>query len=157
MFYFYKYLEYFFTAYIAFVSVIAISFSLDSLRDALPQKIGCHQKLGNCNNFLFRGDVELGEIITLVISAAISISWVMTKNWILNNTIGISLIMITLKIIKLNSLKVSCILLISLFFYDIFWVFYSDRIFDKSVMITVATMVDLPIKLEIPPFRVLPI
>jgi len=60
--------------------------------------------------------------------------------------------MLIVRVVRLNSFKVACILLTMLFFYDIFWVFFSDRIFDESVMISVATKVDLPLKLELPAF-----
>ena len=65
--------------------------------------------------------------------------------------------MLLIRIVRINSFKVGCILLTMLFFYDIFWVFFSDRIFSESVMVSVATRVDLPLLLEIPAFRPLPI
>jgi len=46
--------------------------------------------------------------------------------------------------IQIGNYKVSCILLIGLFFYDIFWVFGTD------VMVTVAKNFDAPVKLMIP-------
>ncbi|KAG1752921.1 signal peptide peptidase-domain-containing protein [Suillus lakei] len=44
-------------------------------------------------------------------------------------------------LLKLDSFKTGCILLSGLFFYDIYWVFGTD------VMLTVATSLDVPIKL----------
>jgi hypothetical protein len=54
------------------------------------------------------------------------------------------------KIIRIPSYKVAFILLGLAFFYDIFWVFFSDYFFGKSVMATVATNIDLPMKLSCP-------
>ena len=48
---------------------------------------------------------------------------------------------------RLSSLKVASSLLILAFFYDIFWVFISSSIFGKNVMVTVATGLNVPIKI----------
>merc|ERR1719197_1447931 len=41
-------------------------------------------------------------------------------------------------------------MLVGLFFYDIFWVFFSKGVFGSNVMVTVATGVEAPIKLMFP-------
>ena len=41
--------------------------------------------------------------------------------------------------IKLPNIKVATIILVCLFFYDIFWVFISPYLFGDNVMVTVAT------------------
>lgn len=45
---------------------------------------------------------------------------------------------------------VAASLLILAFFYDIFWVFCSSAVFGKNVMVTVATGLDVPIKILVP-------
>ena len=40
--------------------------------------------------------------------------------------------------IRLPSLKIVFTIFILLFFYDIFWVFFSERFFHQNVMVTVA-------------------
>merc|ERR1719345_384877 len=52
--------------------------------------------------------------------------------------------------IGLSSIKVGVILLVALFFYDVFWVFGSKSIFGSNVMVSVATGVEAPIKLMFP-------
>jgi len=103
------------------------------------------------------GQPEIGEILQITISTVLVIYYLITKHWILNNIIGFALIMLIIRVVRLNSFKVAFILLTMLFFYDIFWVFFSDRIFSESVMISVATRVDLPLLLELPSFKNLPI
>lgn len=49
-----------------------------------------------------------------------------------------------IELISLQSIPVGCILLLGLFFYDIFWVFGTD------VMVTVAKSFEAPIKLVFP-------
>jgi len=45
----------------------------------------------------------------------------------------------SLSILRIPNIKVACIALVCLFFYDIFWVFYSESIFGENVMLKVAT------------------
>jgi hypothetical protein len=52
---------------------------------------------------------------------------------------------------RLSSLKVASSLLTLAFFYDIFWVFISSSIFGKNVMVTVATGLNVPIKILVAP------
>jgi len=55
--------------------------------------------------------------------------------------------------IRLPNLKVGSVLLIVFFFYDIFWVFFSEFIFKKNVMVTVATeLPQLPMVVIFPRF-----
>jgi len=101
------------------------------------------------------GLVGLHSIITLVLAAGIITLWMTTNSWLIINGIGICIGITALSILKLQSLKVSSILLILFFFYDIFWVFISDKIFKKNVMISVATSmtsqsISLPMLLQFP-------
>jgi len=68
----------------------------------------------------------------------------LTKNWITNNIIGLAFSIQAIALLSLGSFKVGAILLIGLFFYDIFWVFGTE------VMVTVAKSFDAPIKLLFP-------
>ena len=94
----------------------------------------------------------LGPIPVLVfILAPICIvcvgTWLLTKSWLLNNLLAISLIIFFLTSVRLSSLKVASPLLTLAFFYDIFWVFISSFIFGKNVMVTVATGLNVHIKI----------
>lgn len=87
----------------------------------------------------------------MFIGAFISLSWYFTKNWMLNNLLGIILALTFLKVIRLTTLIPGLVLLGLLFFYDIFWVFISPKFTNgKSVMVAVATNLDVPIKLLMP-------
>eukprot|EP00003_Mantamonas_plastica_P008422 TRINITY_DN1737_c0_g1_i3.p1 TRINITY_DN1737_c0_g1~~TRINITY_DN1737_c0_g1_i3.p1 ORF type:complete len:208 (+),score=83.57 TRINITY_DN1737_c0_g1_i3:217-840(+) len=68
----------------------------------------------------------------------------MTKDWMANNLIGVAFSVQGIQFLDLGSYQVSAMLLVGLFFYDIFWVFGTD------VMVTVATKFDAPIKLVFP-------
>ena len=84
------------------------------------------------------------------------VAWLLTRNWVLNDIVGVLLVFCFLRVVRINSFLVSTILLVLLFGYDIFWVFYSDRLFGSNVMLNVALKFDLPIKLLMPHFSPLP-
>jgi len=66
------------------------------------------------------------------------------KHWALNNVLGICFCLQGIERFSLGTYKIGAILLVGLFFYDIFWVFGTD------VMVTVAKKLDGPIKLLFP-------
>jgi signal peptide peptidase-like protein 2B len=60
--------------------------------------------------------------------------------WISQNIFGLSLCILILSLIKLNSLRIGTALLIAVFFYDIFFVFVTPYLFNgESIMVSVAT------------------
>lgn len=77
----------------------------------------------------------------LVASIALTAYYSYTKNWIASNIFGLSFSINAIQLLSLDSFKTGMILLSGLFFYDIFWVFYTP------VMVSVATNFDAPIKL----------
>ena len=79
-------------------------------------------------------------------------SWYLTHYWLLNNILAVFLALTFLKTLRLSTLIPGMVLLGLLFFYDIFWVFLSPYFTTggKSVMVAVATGLDIPIKLVMP-------
>jgi minor histocompatibility antigen H13 len=76
------------------------------------------------------------------IAIPIGYYYFMTKNWVTNNIFGECFSIVSIELISLQSFQVGCVLLIGLFFYDIFWVFGTD------VMVTVAKSFEAPIKVK---------
>ncbi|KAK4802803.1 hypothetical protein SAY86_001006 [Trapa natans] len=74
-----------------------------------------------------------------IVSAVV---WAVYRNhsfaWIGQDVLGIALIITVLQIVRIPNLKVGTVLLGCAFFYDIFWVFVSKKMFHESVMIVVA-------------------
>lgn len=66
------------------------------------------------------------------------------KHWILSNIMGVSFSYGAVQLISPTTFQTGSILLGALFFYDIFFVFYTP------LMVTVATNLDVPIKLLFP-------
>jgi signal peptide peptidase-like protein 2B len=97
------------------------------------------------------GATTIASIIGTLVGITISISWYATRNWLLNNLLGIALAITFLKTVRLSNLVPGLLLLGLLFFYDIFWVFISPVFTGgNSVMMVVATGLDIPIKLVMP-------
>ena len=103
------------------------------------------------------GYTEVKNLVCFGVSFILMVSYLITRNWVLNNIIGVAYCFFIMKSVKLTSLKVGAILLSMAFFYDIFWVFYSESFFGGNVMVTVATGLDLPVKLQFPHLQSLPI
>lgn len=86
----------------------------------------------------------LADIISFLGSAAFCVLYLQKKHWVMNNVLGICFCLKGIERFSLGTYKVGAILLIGLFFYDIFWVFGTD------VMVTVAKTLDGPIKILFP-------
>jgi len=97
------------------------------------------------------GDVSIASLIGFIFGASVATWWFITRNWILNNLMAASICLVFLKSVRLNSLVPGLVLLGLLFFYDIFWVFFSSNFTGgESVMVAVAKGLDIPIKLWMP-------
>ncbi|KAH9368460.1 hypothetical protein HPB48_012610 [Haemaphysalis longicornis] len=89
--------------------------------------------------------VEVRQLLLIVISVAVSFSFVVFRNeswsWILQDILGTLFSVYMIRNIRMPSLKVISLLLVLLFFYDIFFVFLTPLILPKgdSVMVEVAT------------------
>merc|ERR1711977_700559 len=116
---------------------------------AFKIKLGILDKLPkSVKLFLFDTDEDLGdleitgsELICGLSSAAFCWWYHTSKHWVSNNVIGLSFCIQGIEMLSLGSVQVGMILLSGLFFYDIFWVFFTP------VMVTVAKSFDAPIKL----------
>ena len=75
----------------------------------------------------FLGVVTHIEMMSLVIGLMIGFSWYFTRNWVLNDIMGLAVCFVFLKTLRLNKLIPGLLLLTLLFFYDIFWVFGSTQ------------------------------
>lgn len=84
------------------------------------------------------------DIVCLVLSATCAIFYAVTRHWVTNNIMATIFTLFALENMFLESFQVGSIMLIGLFFYDVFWVFGTD------VMETVAKSIDGPIKLLFP-------
>ena len=84
------------------------------------------------------------DLLCLTLSIICALLYVATEHWITNNILGIVFTLFALENMFLGSFQIGAIMLVGLFFYDIFWVFGTD------VMETVAKNINGPIKLLFP-------
>lgn len=100
------------------------------------------------------GDVDLqftvAELVSMVPAVAFAKVHFDNKWPLTNNVLGISFCVQAIESLSLGNYRNGAILLLGLFFYDIFWVFFSEGIFGDNVMVEVATNLDEPIKLLFP-------
>lgn len=96
------------------------------------------------------GIVSQRHVVGCAFGALTWICWLWTGHWMLNNVIGIAVSASAISFLRVSSGKVAVVLYSLLFFYDIYWVFYSQNQFGESVMVSVATKIDMPVKLEYP-------
>lgn len=94
--------------------------------------------------------VTLMELLGWCIGGVMAAGFIFSKNWIINNVFGVSFCLLGIKMIGISSYKTGAIMLVGLFFYDIFWVFGSKPVFGSNVMVSVAKGVEAPIKLMFP-------
>jgi len=93
----------------------------------------------------FKFDFSINDAFGLLVSVGHTLWYIQSgKNWIANNIFGVAFCIQGISMISLGGYSVGLILLSGLFFYDIFWVFFTD------VMVTVAKSFDAPIKLLFP-------
>lgn len=84
------------------------------------------------------------EILLGLVSGGFCIWYYQNKHFYANNALGLSISLQAVEHLSLGAVQHGVILLGGLFFYDIFWVFYTP------VMVSVAKNFDAPIKLLFP-------
>lgn len=95
-------------------------------------------------DFSYDFTVTLGDLLAFILSAGVTALYLYKKHWTMNNVLGICFCLKGIEKFSLGTYKIGAILLVGLFFYDIFWVFGTD------VMVTVAKSIDGPIKILFP-------
>lgn len=88
--------------------------------------------------------VDLLFLILFALSSIIGYAYFITKHYYLNNILGIFFSIVGIENVMMGSTHIGFILLSLLFFYDIYWVFFTP------VMVTVAKNLEGPIKLMFP-------
>ena len=100
---------------------------------------------------LLCGKVNICQFLEVLCGAGVVLTWAITRNWVFNDIIAASLALTFFKTIRLNSVGPGVFLLSLLFCYDIFFVFISPALTKgTSIMVAVATTIDLPIMLKMP-------
>lgn len=88
--------------------------------------------------------VSAADAVAVPVAMVVLVWYGSTKSWVANNVLGVCFSVQGVSMINLGSYQTGAILLSGLFFYDIWWVFFTE------VMVTVAKSFDAPIKLLFP-------
>lgn len=84
------------------------------------------------------------DVLAFILAGAQGCWYLWTKHWVANNAFGLAFALNAIELLPVNTIRIGCILLCGLFFYDVFWVFGTD------VMVSVAKKFDAPIKILFP-------
>jgi len=143
--------------YFGLVGTGAVALTIGPFMDKIAPKSLNERKLGFKKKIphplpesILSKDFEIGidltatDLISVSLACGIVGLYFTKKYWALNNLLGICFCLQGIERLSLGTYKIGAILLVGLFFYDIFWVFGTD------VMVTVAKNLDGPIKLLFP-------
>lgn len=72
------------------------------------------------------------------------------QDWVTNNLLSVCFCLWSVRTIGMPNIKVGVVLLVGLFFYDVWWVFGSEAVTGHNVMVAVAKGVEAPIKIVHP-------
>lgn len=134
------------TCYFFVLGILALSATLlPAAKRFLPIKWD-EDQIVLCMPYFPSVSVEFtkAQVIASIPGTFFCIWYVLKKHWLANNILGIAFCIQGIEMLSLGSFKIGGILLVGLFFYDIFWVFFTP------VMVSVAKSFDAPIKLLFP-------
>jgi len=151
----YKYLDsdwikFFFSCYVVFMCTNGLAINAGQVVAVLTNSRGLGKFTALFTVPYFDLRVTLVDLVAYLASAALGVFYIQTKNWIVNNVMGLSFCLLGIKLIGIAKYRTGVIMLCGLFLYDVFFVFYSKSVFGSNVMVTVATGVEAPIKLLFP-------
>jgi len=135
MFFFFDSMQVVFAVCTAVLAASAFAFLMLPLCQYIMRPCATPNKLsfGCCGRF------TPAELLSLFLSTLFVTVWVCTGHWLLMDALSMGLCVSMIALLRLPSLKVSCLLLSGLLIYDVFWVFFSSYLFNANVMVQVAT------------------
>lgn len=122
---------------------VTIRNSFWGLRAVAYQKV--HLQIKALNSFKAKVRFDMLDV-TAAVAALIAVTYFafFAKPWWLTNLLGFSFCYGSLQVISPSTFTTGSLILASLFFYDIYFVFFTP------LMVTVATKLDVPIKMVFP-------
>jgi len=131
--------------YFALVGCGALTLTIGPAMDIIAPKsmneykMGFKKKISHpLPEWILPKDYEIGmnltatDLVSIGLACGVVALYFQKKYWAFNNVLGICFCMQGIERLSLGTYKIGAILLVGLFFYDIFWVFGTD------VMVTVA-------------------
>lgn len=103
-----------------------------------PKDIKSKRQISN----MYLNNVLIVSFVLSIISTAYF--YLSPNDWLISDAVSMNMAIWSIAQLKLKNLKSGALILIALFFYDIYFVFGTD------VMVTVATNLHIPVKLSLP-------
>ncbi|GIY83587.1 signal peptide peptidase-like 2B [Caerostris darwini] len=141
LYFLYDYLVYFIISLFVLASILSVHSCLEPL--VLKIKGSFCKSDFRCGSSSCH--IDFRQVLLVAFAIAVSVFWVIVRKekyaWILQDFLGVAFCIHMLKSIRLPSLKICFVLLVLLFFYDIFFVFVTPyfTVKGESVMEEVAT------------------
>ncbi|XP_046451496.1 signal peptide peptidase-like 2B [Daphnia pulex] len=142
LYFFFSYLVYVIIGLFVLASITAVYQCLEPIVRRIP--VGAF-KLPRCDAGFVQVHVEVRQLVLFIGAVTLAVCWVVYRKekfaWILQDILGFAFSVNMIRQVRLPSLKICTLLLVLLFFYDIFFVFITP-LFTKngqSVMVEVAT------------------
>ena len=140
------------TAYFGVLGVLAVGAIVTPVvhgvvfggRDLKSYALFAVPKIRWLNEERWTVEFTAAEAVSTVLASAGTLQYVRTKHWLANNALGLCFALQGIEYLSIDSVQIGAVLLAGLFFYDIFWVFFTP------VMVSVARSFDAPIKLLFP-------
>ncbi|XP_076940949.1 signal peptide peptidase-like [Bidens hawaiensis] len=134
------------TCYFFVLGILALSATLlPAIRRFLPTK--WNENVLHWHFPYFKSlvvEFTRSQVVAAIPGSFFCVWYVAKKHWLANNILGLAFCIQGIEMLSLGSFTTGSILLVGLFFYDIFWVFFTP------VMVSVAKSFDAPIKLLFP-------
>ncbi|XP_074568522.1 signal peptide peptidase 1-like [Curcuma longa] len=134
------------TCYFFVLGIVDLSATLlPALKHFLPKQWNDNFIIW-CAPYFHSASLEFtrSQVVASIPGTFFCVWYALKKHWLANNILGIAFCIQGIEMLPLGSFKTGAILLVELFFYDIFWVFFTP------VMVSVAKSFDAPIKLLFP-------
>ena len=154
-----------------YLRIVGGPLSRVSFRKEIKVRHGLPTFIGGESPWDLSVDFNLADLLSFIGSAIFTAFYLMKKRWWMNNIIGICFCLMGIQQFSLGTYKIGAVMLIGLFFYDIFWVYvvldlflnywsllfffltshsFPCSRFGTNVMVTVAKNLDGPIKILFP-------
>jgi signal peptide peptidase-like protein 3 len=122
LYFYFSYIQYFLVAGVIFSSWYSLYVICTHIYKGLPS-FGCVNEL----------------VFGIFIASVVTLEWIRSGNIFCHDILGCALAILFISVLRFPSLKIAALTLGLLLLYDAFWVFYSEYIFEKNVMVEVAT------------------
>lgn len=104
----------------------------------LPAASCSGRRLRECGLPLPADDDLLAVAVALPVALLIVVAWLMTGHFLANNALCVFTCVLFGAVCRAHSLRTISVLFGGLFVYDVFFVFFSERVFGQNVMVQVA-------------------